>query len=130
MRNSVTSLNWVSLFEWYVVRRGSKNGHQNDMCLEEIGLCVQNMSTILSSIINIIGGDLYDHSITTRIFTLIFDTNSKNYEESGYGFNSSSVILMHKICVSYPRRKFVFHIIFGLFNKSNHIRPINLTRVL
>ena len=43
------------------------------MCLEEIGLRAQNMLTILSGIVNIIymGGDMYDHLMSTRIFTLI-----------------------------------------------------------
>ena len=39
-----------------MVRCGSKNGHQKDMCLKEIGLRAQNMLTILGSIVNIIGG--------------------------------------------------------------------------
>jgi hypothetical protein len=33
--NSTTYLNWTLIFEWCVVRCGSKNGHQNDvMCLK------------------------------------------------------------------------------------------------
>jgi hypothetical protein len=39
---------------WYVVRCGFKHWHQKDMCLKKIGLCVQDMLTILSSIVNII----------------------------------------------------------------------------
>ena len=35
------------MFEWDVVRCGSKNGHQNDTCLKELGLCAQNMLTII-----------------------------------------------------------------------------------
>ena len=38
-----------------MVRCGSKNGDQKDMCLEEIGLCAQKLFTILGSIVNIIG---------------------------------------------------------------------------
>jgi hypothetical protein len=34
-------------------------------------LCVQNMLTILGSLVNIIGGDLYDHLVSTRVFTMI-----------------------------------------------------------
>ena len=48
----------MPIYEWYVVRCGSKNGHQNDMCLKEIGLHAQNMLTILGSMgedVNTIG---------------------------------------------------------------------------
>ena len=38
-----------------MVKCGSKNRHQKDMCLKEIGLTAQNMFTILGSIVNIIG---------------------------------------------------------------------------
>jgi len=34
---------------------------------KEIGLCVQDMITILGSIINIIKGDLYNQLMSTRI---------------------------------------------------------------
>ena len=51
--NSVTYLNWISIFEWYVVMCGSKNGYQKDMCLTKIGLHAHNMITILDSTVNI-----------------------------------------------------------------------------
>ena len=38
---------------------GSKNGHQEGMCLKEIGLHAQNVSTILGSMVNMIGGGTY-----------------------------------------------------------------------
>ena len=44
-----------------------------DMCLEVIGLHAQNMITILGSIVNRIGWDLYDHSMSTRIVTSILN---------------------------------------------------------
>ena len=47
---------WTLIFEWYVVRGGSKNGPQKDMYLNKIGQHVQNMLTILDSIVNNIGG--------------------------------------------------------------------------
>ena len=59
------------IFEQYVVRCGSKNGHQM-MCLKEIGLSAQNMLTILSSIIYMFE-DLYDHLLSTRILSLIMN---------------------------------------------------------
>ena len=51
------------------------------------------MVTILGSIVAIIwgGGGLYDHTMSTIIFTLItnkiFIQAPKNYEGSGYGLN-------------------------------------------
>ena len=50
-----TIIFWTPILEWHVVKCGSKNGHQRDMCLKEIqALHAQNMLTILSSIINMI----------------------------------------------------------------------------
>ena len=42
------------IYEWEVVNNRSKN-EQKDVCLVEIGLCAQNVLTILSSIVNMIG---------------------------------------------------------------------------
>ena len=57
---------------------GLKNGHHKDFYLEEIvGVCVQNLITFLSAIVSVIGRgrrvDLYDHLMSTRIFTLIMN---------------------------------------------------------
>ena len=71
--NSVTYLRRTLIFEWYVVWCGSKNKYQKDTCLKEIGLHAQNMITIVASIIDLLGGNLYDHSMSTRIFTLILN---------------------------------------------------------
>lgn len=46
--NSGTYLNQTPIFG----RCRCKDGHQKDMCLWEIGLCVQNLSIILGSILN------------------------------------------------------------------------------
>ena len=54
---------------------------------KEIGLCAQNMTTVLNSIVNIIGGDLYDHLMSTKIFTLNMNEIFMNFEESGYNLN-------------------------------------------
>lgn len=54
-----------------MVRCGSKNGHQKDIYF--IGLCVQSMLTILDLIVDIIGGDLVDHLMNSRILTLIMN---------------------------------------------------------
>jgi hypothetical protein len=44
-----------------------------DVCLEDKGLRAQDTLTIIGSIVNIIGGDLYDHIMSTRIFTLVMN---------------------------------------------------------
>lgn len=59
----------TAIFEWCEVMHVSTNGHQNDTCLKEIGLHAQNMIIILGSISNIIGGDLDDQLMSSRIFT-------------------------------------------------------------
>jgi hypothetical protein len=55
----VNFLNWTTIFEWCMVRCGSKNGHQNDICLKEFELRAQHLLTILGSI------DLYDHLMSS-----------------------------------------------------------------
>jgi hypothetical protein len=52
----VTHLEWIPIFEWCIVKCGSKNRHQKDMCLKEIGKHIQNLLTILDLIVSIIGG--------------------------------------------------------------------------
>ena len=54
--NLITYLTCTPIFEWYVVWCGYKNEYKKDMCLKEIGLHAQNMITILSFTINMIGG--------------------------------------------------------------------------
>jgi hypothetical protein len=53
---SNTTIIWTPLFEWYVVRCGSQNKHQRDMCFKEIGLNVEIEATTLGTIVNMIGG--------------------------------------------------------------------------
>ena len=45
---------WV--YEWCMVRCGSENKRQQDVCLKEIGQGAQSLLTILNATINIIGG--------------------------------------------------------------------------
>ena len=74
MPNSVTHRNWTPIFEWYVIRCGSKNKYQKYTCLKEMGLRAQ-IITILGSIVNIIGSQcdcLMNTSILTLIMTKIF----------------------------------------------------------
>jgi hypothetical protein len=52
----VTFLNERPIFEWCVVSCVSKNGHQKDIGSKEIGLCAQNVRTILGSKVNMIEG--------------------------------------------------------------------------
>ena len=67
--NLVTYLNRTSIFEWYVIRYGSKNGHQKDVSKREWTMCSRNDN---HSSLNRQHSwrDLYGHLISTRIFTL------------------------------------------------------------
>ena len=56
MPKSNTTIMWTPIFEGYVVKCGSKNWHQKDMCPKEIGLCAQNMPHVLGSMVNMKGG--------------------------------------------------------------------------
>jgi hypothetical protein len=56
MPNPNIAIGCTSMFEWYVVRHGYKNGHLEDMCSEDVGLRLQNMQAILGSLVNMIGG--------------------------------------------------------------------------
>ena len=47
------------IFEWYEDRCGSVNWHKKNTCSKDIGLHVQNMLTILGSIVNIFEGRGY-----------------------------------------------------------------------
>ena len=89
---SVAFLIRAPIFEWYVVWCGSKNGYQKGiMCLKGIGLCVKNLITILGSTYNIMGGDLYDHLMSTRILHFVSELDIhmsfENYEANGYSLN-------------------------------------------
>ena len=85
------------IFEWYVVRCGFKNGCWKDLCLKVIGLCVQNMMTILDSMINIVM--LRDRLRNMRILHFSDEhnvrTNSKHYEECGFGKQSVIILCFH-----------------------------------
>ena len=48
MSNLVPSLNQAPIFEWYVVKCGSKNGYQNYSCLKDIILGAPNITTTLT----------------------------------------------------------------------------------
>ena len=36
------SVNQKPIFEWYMVRKGSKNGHQKGMCSKHVNYCTFN----------------------------------------------------------------------------------------
>jgi len=65
--NLFTHLKWTPIFEWCVVRYGSKNGHQKDMCCKEIGLCSKFVNYSRRSSQN------NDHSMRKIIFTLMMN---------------------------------------------------------
>ena len=68
-----TAIIWTPIFEWYVVRCGSKKGHQEVMCLKEIGL--RSIVKVIHSKINIIRGPVWplnEHEIFTLTMNKIF----------------------------------------------------------
>lgn len=79
---------------------GSKDGHQQDMCVKWIGSRVYNVLTVLSSIVKITGGDLYYHLIRKKNYTFIV-TSILNHAENGYMRDLDLIITLH---VSYPMR--------------------------
>jgi hypothetical protein len=82
----VTYLNQTPIFEWYVIRWGSKNAYWKDMCSKKIGLCGQNMITILGSIVNMIGGPVLPfNELDFMSHELDFHMSFDNYEGSDYG---------------------------------------------
>ena len=56
--------------QWYVVRCGSMNKHQQDICLKETGLRAQDMRVILGHSRHD-SEDLCDHLMKMNFFTLI-----------------------------------------------------------
>ena len=91
MPNWVPYLDRAPFLERYVVRCGSNNGYQKDMCSKDIELHAQIMRTTLGSIINMIWGGptwpLNEHK------TSHFDDEEDNhmssrlYEESVHVFD-------------------------------------------
>ena len=51
-----TTIVWIPISEYSMVRYGSKNWHQNSVSLSEIVLHAQNILTILGSLVNVIEG--------------------------------------------------------------------------
>ena len=62
---------WTTIFEWCVVRCGSKNGHQKDMFSNKIGFGAQKYANHCGLISNRNWENLHDHLMSTGILTLI-----------------------------------------------------------
>ena len=84
----VIILNQTTIFEWFVASRcGCKNAHQKYMYLEEVELCIQNIGTILGSIVNIQWGPVWSFNDTENLH---FDNEQdihmsyKNYDTTSY----------------------------------------------
>ena len=50
--NSNTKIIWINIFEWYMVRSGSKNGHQNTYVQKRLDYMLNSQND---------WGDPYDH---------------------------------------------------------------------
>ena len=107
MPNSTPTIIWTPIFQWCVIRCGSKNGHPIDTCSKEIGLCAPNMLTILDSIVKMLQGELYDLLMSTGIFSWIMNKfihiSLKIMRQMGCGFGFANHIAL--IMCSHPMRK-------------------------
>lgn len=89
MPNAFTYLHQTPIFGWYVVWCNSKNGYQKHMCKRDWN--APNMTTILSSIVDIFGGPVYSFIEHKNLhFDIVEDIcdihmSSKKYEDCGYG---------------------------------------------
>ena len=89
--------NWAFHAQCHLYLRGMRFGvdpridTKKDMNFKTSRMCVQNMIPILSSIINIIRGDLYDHLMSTRHLHFDmeqdFHMNFRKYGKSSYVLN-------------------------------------------
>lgn len=79
------------IFERFAVWCGFKNNYQKDVLLKEVGLCVQNLITILRSILNIIwegSGDMYDqYKEHENLHLICYHMSPKNHDKSGYALD-------------------------------------------
>ena len=64
---------------------------------------------------------LHDHSISTKLSTLII--NSENYGESGYDLGLNLLTISHSLCILYPKT------IRLLGKEKNRFKPIYLTMI-
>ena len=92
--NSVTYLKLAPIFEWRVVRCGSKYGHQKDMFKRNWTVCINfGDHSRLNSQQNWV--NLYDHLMRKRIFTLTVNKifmSSENSQENGCWHNLDLLI--------------------------------------
>ena len=71
--SSITHLNRTPIFEWYVVLCGSKKGYHKDTCLLKDWIACSNYNTQSRSNSQLYLKGLYNHLMSTRIFTLIMN---------------------------------------------------------
>ena len=58
-KSNTTIIIWTPIFEWCVVRCGSKDQNQKDIFIWKDWTTCHNMRTILSSMFNMIGGPMW-----------------------------------------------------------------------
>ena len=96
--NAIAHLKWTLIFQWCVIRCGSRNKHQTYMCIQELGLHASHLFTILGSIVNIIGRHIRSFS---KKENLHFDyeknvhMSSNIYDGYGYGHDLDLLIIVH-----------------------------------
>lgn len=90
--NLVIYLHRTPRFELCVLCCGSKNKYLQDTIFEEIGLHTQITITILISMVNIIGVDLYDQN-DHKNRRLRYSYEIQKYDESGYDIDLDLLII-------------------------------------
>ena len=98
---------------------GFKNRYYKSHVFKRDWTASLNVITSLGSIFRITGGNLYDHLMSMKAFTLIIHMSFNNYEDSGYDLDLDVLIISYYLCVSYNGRS-------GLVGKSIHLRSIYL----
>ena len=116
---------YTSKFECYLVRCGSKNKQHEDMCLKESGLHAQYMQIILGSNSQHNGGDLYDHLMSMRIFTLDDEKDiiwAPKMMSTWMPHDLDLLIILHMLRVLCPTRS-------GCREKSIQIAHVYITSI-
>ena len=111
--NLVTYLTWTPIFEWCMVRCGSKDKHEKNMSLKEIELIVQNFLTILHS--------SYDFLPNT------FENSYQCQAGSKFLYNWSWLLHL-QLWIGQNLAFTNWSCIWRKSGKSNCLRPIHLTR--
>lgn len=81
-------------FEWWMIGHTSKNGY-----FKEIGLCIQNLLTILDVIVNIHGGEALCNALNNGSLSMNFENSTTRLISKLYRIDHCFFIY-HRICTT------------------------------